>query len=355
MHRRHGAKIVPFAGFEMPVQYTGVIEEHRAVRNRVGLFDVSHMGEIEVHGKDALGFVQKITTNDVSRLDFGKVQYSAMCDDQGGIIDDLLVYRMEDHFMLVVNAANIAGDFQWMQEHAVNDVDLRNASDEIALIAVQGPRSGDLLCRLSDTDISSLAYYRFIRGTVAGVKAIISRTGYTGELGYEIYFRAEKAIGETIWDSLMQAGKDLGVCPVGLGARDTLRLEMGFCLYGNDIDRTTNPLEAGLGWITKLGKGEFIGRSVLLKEKEKGPKRRLVGFVIGKKALPRKGYAIKSNGVSTGMVTSGSFSPTLDQGIGMGYVGIDNAETGGTIDVEIRANSVPATIVDVPFVRKENR
>jgi aminomethyltransferase len=354
-HVRAGAKIVPFAGFEMPVQYRGIMEEHRSVRNGVGVFDVSHMGEFEIRGKDALAFVQKVTTNDASKMSVGRVQYSAMCNEQGGIIDDLLVYCMGDAFILVVNAANIRSDFEWLQSQCEGSVELKDVSDDLALLAVQGPKSDAVLRRLTETDISSIPYYHFVRGKVAGTEMMISRTGYTGELGYELYFPAQKQIAETTWNALMKAGEEFSIAPVGLGARDTLRLEMGFCLYGNDIDASTSPLEAGLGWITKLGKGDFVGRAALQKQKEQGLSRKLVGFVVGDRAFPRKGYEIRTKGCRTGMVTSGAFSPVLGQGIGMGYVGVADAEIGHTLDIMIREKSVPATIVDIPFVRKESR
>ena len=352
IHVRAGAKLVEFAGYDMPVQYRGVLEEHRAVRNSVGVFDVSHMGEIEVWGKDAAGFVQSITTNDVSKLQEGKVQYSAMCYDDGGIVDDLLVYHMGDHFMLVVNAANMAGDIGWMQRQAKGDIVLKNVSEDVALLAIQGPNSLVTLRKITDSNLASVSYYRFIRAKIAGIDMVISRTGYTGELGFEIYFPAREEIAEHVWDSVMKAGKEFGIMPVGLGARDTLRLEMGFCLYGNDIDRSTNPLEAGLGWITKLDKGEFIGRTALARAKEGGLKRRLVGFALDGRAFPRHGYLIRSEGQDVGAVTSGTFSPTLERGIGMGYIAAGLAQPGRTVNVVIRDKEIASTVVSLPFVKK---
>lgn len=352
VHARLGAKIVPFAGFEMPIQYSGTVEEHRTVRQSVGIFDVSHMGEVEIRGKDALAFVQEITVNDASRLAPGRVQYSAMCYPEGGIVDDLLVYNMGDFYMLVINASNITKDVDWMRSHLSGDVTLTNHSDEITLIAVQGPRSLETLAKLTSVDLASLPYYHFVRGSLAGAEMVISRTGYTGELGFELYLPADVALAEKIWELLMESGKTFGIRPVGLAARDTLRLEMGFCLYGNDIDQSTHPLEAGLGWITKLDKGEFNGRAALLQAKERGLTRKLVGFAMQDKAFPRHGYAIHAGGMPTGTVTSGTFSPILDRGIGMGYVGIEHAKVGSMLEIIIRDRAVPASVVPMPFVKK---
>ena len=353
IHHKLGAKIIEFAGFEMPVQYDGIIAEHKRVREAVGVFDVSHMGEIEVWGRDALEFIQTITINDAAKLTEGRVQYSAMCYDDGGIVDDLLVYHMADHYMLVVNASNITKDFEWMQQHASGDVKLKNRSDDISLLAVQGPHSLATLKKLTHADLSSLQYYHFTRQKLAGVDMVISRTGYTGELGFELYFPAEAGLAEKVWNAVMEAGKEFHIGPVGLGARDTLRLEMGFCLYGHDIDQSTNPLEAGLGWITKLEKGEFVGRGVINRVKAQGLRRKLVGFSLSEKAFPRQGYTIHSNGMTVGAVTSGTFSPTLDHAIGMGYVDVARATPGNTIEILIRGKQVPAAIVSVPFVRKK--
>jgi aminomethyltransferase len=358
-HVALGAKIVPFAGFEMPVQYRGIIEEHKLVREHVGVFDVSHMGEVEVWGKDALAFVQQVTVNDAAKLAEGRVQYSAMCYADGGIVDDLLVYHMGDHFMLVINASNIEKDFAWMQKNAFGDVTLKNVSDDVSLLAVQGPKSLGTLQKLTDIDLTSIPYYHFTKGTLAGVAMVISRTGYTGELGFEIYFPSDAATGKKVWDAVMNAGKEFGIGPVGLGARDTLRLEMGFCLYGNDIDQTTHPLEAGLGWITKLDKGEFNGKDVLVKAKANGLKRKLVGFTLVEKAFPRHGYEIHSNlpdgqagGEKIGEVTSGTFSPILDKGIGMGYVRLAHAKPGANLSIVIRNREIPATVTVLPFIKR---
>lgn len=353
IHRRLGAKIVEFGGYEMPVQYSGIIDEHKRVRESVGVFDVSHMGEVEVWGRDALDYIQKITVNDASKLFEGRVQYSAMCYDDGGIVDDLLVYHMGDHYMLVINAANIPKDLDWLQKHVSGDVKLKNRTDDISLLAVQGPRSLAVLQKLTSANLSSIPYYHFIRHKLAGVDMIISRTGYTGELGFELYFPSDPETGEKIWNTVTEAGKEFNIGPIGLGARDTLRLEMGFCLYGHDIDQTTNPLEAGLSWIAKLDKGEFIGSSAIKASKQRGLKRKLVGFALNDKAYPRQGYSIHHDGSAVGTVTSGMFSPVLDKSIGMGYVSIDLAKVGTPIGIMIRNREVPATVASIPFIVKK--
>jgi len=352
IHKKLGAKIVEFAGFEMPVQYGGIVEEHKRVRGSVGVFDVSHMGEVEIRGSDALAFVQRITINDASKLVEGRVQYSAMCYDDGGIVDDLLVYNMGDYFMLVINAANIDKDVAWMKAHLPEGVTLTDRSDEISLLAVQGPQSLLTLQPLTQVDLSAIQYYHFARGTLAGVDMMISRTGYTGELGFELYFPSDAVTGEKVWAAVMEAGRKYGIGPVGLGARDTLRLEMGFCLYGHDIDKTTNPIESGLGWITRLEKGDFRGREAILKTKKEGVKRKLVGFAVEGKAFPRQGYPIRSAGLPLGAVTSGTFSPILDRGIGLGYVDVAHAAPGMPISIAIREKEIPATVVQVPFIKK---
>ena len=294
IHEKLGAKIVEFAGYLMPIQYSSIIAEHKAVRNSVGVFDVSHMGEIFVTGEKAVEFVQYITVNDASKLYPGRVQYSAMCYNDAGIVDDLLVYKFaDDKFLLVVNASNIEKDFSWMNENNKFGVTLENKSEEYSLIAVQGPNSNKTLQKICDKEIN-LEYYHFFEAKVAGVDMILSRTGYTGELGYELYFKGDEKTAEHIWNKIFEAGKEFNIQPVGLAARDSLRLEMGFMLYGNDIDKTTNPLEAGLGWITKLNKGNFIGKDVLLKVKSDGLKRKLVAMLGNDKSFPRHGYEIKS-------------------------------------------------------------
>jgi aminomethyltransferase len=352
MHLALGAKIVEFGGFEMPVQYSGIIEEHRRVRESVGLFDVSHMGEVEVRGKDALAFIQNITTNDASKLSAGRVQYSAMCYADGGIVDDLLVYHMGDRFMLVINAANTEKDIAWMKQHVAGEMQLNDLSDELSLLAVQGPKALLTLSGLTKADIGSLPYYHFLHGNLAGVDMVISRTGYTGELGFELYFSSDVSTGTRVWNAVMEAGAPHGIGPVGLGARDTLRLEMGYCLYGHDIDKSTNPIEAGLGWITKTDKGDFVGRAPIMKAKQGGVTRKLVGFALNDRAFPRQGYPINAGGSPTGSVTSGTFSPVLDRGIGMGYVALARSNPGTALTVSIRNREIPAEVVQPPFIGK---
>jgi aminomethyltransferase len=353
MHREHGAKIVPFAGFQMPVSYAGIIEEHRAVRSRVGVFDVSHMGEFRITGRDAAALVQKVTTNDVGRISKGKVQYSAMCMPSGGIVDDLLVYHLGDSFLLVVNASNLGKDLAWIRSAAEGlSVGVADESDATSLLAVQGPRSHEVIRAVAGRDLSAMPYYSWEELPIRGVRALVSRTGYTGEAGYELYFDASAASARTMWDALMAAGKEHGIQPVGLGARDTLRLEMGYCLYGNDIGESTNPIEAGLGWITKFDKGDFIGRAALVAVRESGTKRRLTGFTLDEqKAFPRQHYGLSAGGKEVGEVTSGTLSPTLDRGIGMGYLPIPLAAPGTPVSVIIRGKTAPATTVRLPFVK----
>jgi aminomethyltransferase len=349
-HLRHKARIVNFFGYAMPLQYKSIIAEHLRVRSTVGLFDLSHMGEIIVKGPDALGFVQMMTVNDASVLDVGQVQYTAMCTPQGGIIDDLLVYRLEDAYLLVVNAANIGKDYDWLREHRKGLVEIENRSDEYALLAIQGPRAQMVMARLTDADLDSLGYYHFVQGQAADVPMIISRTGYTGEDGFELYLAPGQA--PRVWDAVLESGREDELEPVGLGARDSLRLEMKFALYGQDIDGTTTPLEAGLGWITKLSKGDFIGRPALVEQKERGLSRRLVGFEMKEKAVPRSGYQLQVEGEVVGQVTSGIFSPSLSKGIGMGYLPIRYASTGSRLEVLIRGQAVPADVVKTPFYTK---
>jgi aminomethyltransferase len=353
VHKQLGAKIVEFAGFEMPVQYEGILAEHKKVREAVGVFDVSHMGEIEVRGNDALQFLQHVTINDVAKLFQGRVQYSAMCCENGGIVDDLLVYHLTDHYMLVVNASNKDKDFNWLRDHVFGDVELIDVSDATSLLAVQGPKSLSTMQKLTGVNLSEIRYYHYLEAKLAGEDMIISRTGYTGEFGFEIYFDADVRLSENIWSQVMDAGKEFGIAPIGLGARDTLRLEMGYCLYGNDIDKTTNPLEAGLGWITKVDKGSFVGRNAILAVKEQGLERKLVGFIVSEqegKAFPRHGYDIVSDDKKIGFVTSGTFSPVLEKGIGMGYVEIGRSDIGSELGILIRDKVVPAQTVKMPFV-----
>src|SRR5262245_13695722 len=347
VHVAAGARMVPFGGWEMPVQYTGIVDEHRAVRRAVGLFDISHMGEFEVEGPGALAAVQRLCTNDATAIEVGQVQYSLLCMPDGGIVDDLTLYRLAaDRFMLTVNASNIDQDWRWVTEHGAG-ARWRNASDDTALLAVQGPRAEGLVGRLADVDVAPLRYYHFARGSVAGVPALISRTGYTGEDGFELYVAADRA--EALWHALLDAGRADGIQPIGLGARDTLRLEMKFALYGNDIDQTTNPLEAGLGWVVKPAKGEFIGRDAIEAMRARGIPRKLVGFEMEDRAVPRHGYRILSAGAEAGIVTSGSFAPSLERTIGMGYVRAALSAVGSALDVEIRGQGHPARVVKTPF------
>jgi len=345
---------VDFAGFEMPVQYEGIIAEHMAVRNSVGVFDVSHMGEFFVKGKDALAFVQKITVNDASKLVKGRVQYSAACYEDGGIVDDLLVYGYGDYFMIVVNAANIDKDFAWFEKNITGfDAELTNRSDDFSLLAVQGKNSLPVIQKLTDTDLSAMKYYTFTEGKVAGIDAVISRTGYTGEkVCFEIYVPSDIQTSEKLWNALFEAGSEFNIKPIGLGARDTLRLEAGYCLYGNDIDKTTNTIEAGLGWITKPGKGDFNGKHKIESELKNGSSRKLVGFIVDGRQVARHGHELFKNDQKTGFVTSGSNSPVLGKNIGLGYVSAENAAPGTVIQVKIRNEYINSEVVKLPFVEK---
>lgn len=352
-HRKLGAKMVPFAGFDMPVYYKGIVAEHNTVRERVGMFDVSHMGEVFVTGPRALEYVQKITVNDASKLTDGQAQYSAMCKPDGGIVDDLLVYRLEpERYLLVINGANIDKDFAWMVQNEIDGADLRNASDDYTLLAVQGPRSADTLRKLTDANLDAIEFYHFTQGTLAGVPMIISRTGYTGELGFELYFSSDAETSEKVWNAVMDAGAEFGIEPIGLGARDTLRMEMGYCLYGNDITEQTNTIEAGLGWITKLDKGGFNGSDALAAAKEQTPERRLIAFTLEEKGIPRHGCSISVDGETIGEVTSGTMSPTLGAGIGMGYVRREHSKAGTPINIVIRDKEVRAMVRKAPLVKK---
>jgi aminomethyltransferase len=353
IHHKLGAKMVEFAGYEMPVQYSSSIAEHKAVRNSVGVFDVSHMGEIFVSGDRALDFVQNISVNDASALFPGRVQYSAMCYKDGGIVDDLLVYMItENEFMFVVNAANIEKDYNWMVENNEFDVEINNRSDDYSLLAVQGINSKETMQVLVD-DKLDLEYYHFKKTKLSGVEIIISRTGYTGELGYELYFTGSEADAKKVWDKIFEAGRNFDIQPVGLAARDSLRLEMGFCLYGNDIDKTTNPIEAGLGWITKLKKEKFIGINAIKKIKEEGIKRRLVAMVSNERTFPRQGHEIITDGKKIGTVTSGTISPVLEKPIALGYVDADYKSVGTQVNFLIRNKEVPAEVVKLPFIEKK--
>lgn len=351
-HLQLGAKMVPFAGFEMPVSYSGVNDEHLAVRNAVGIFDVSHMGEFVIKGKDALKLLQYVTTNDVAALYDKKVQYSCMTNTNGGIVDDLLVYRWnENEYYLVVNASNIEKDWNWILQHNQFDAEMKNISDELSLFAVQGPKAIHTLQKLTNIDLSKIPYYHFEAGNMAGIDdVIISNTGYTGAGGFEIYVWNKDA--EKMWDAIMEAGKEFGIKPCGLGARDTLRLEMGFCLYGNDINDSTSPIEAGLAWITKFNK-DFIAKDILLKQKENGVSKKLVGFEMIERGIPRQHYAIAdANGNIIGEVTSGTQSPSLNKGIGMGYVKTEFSKPDTEIFIIIREKPVKAKVVKLPFLKK---
>ncbi|HXB11204.1 MAG TPA: glycine cleavage system aminomethyltransferase GcvT [Bacteroidia bacterium] len=348
-HIALGAKMVEFAGYNMPVSYTGLNDEHATVRNSLGMFDVSHMGEFILKGPNALDLIQRVTSNDASVLVPGKIQYSCLPNDKGGIVDDLLVYRMsKDTYMLVVNASNIEKDWNWISSHNSKGVDMKNVSDDYSLMAIQGPKATAVLAKLTPVDLSKIPYYAFTVGKFCGFDdVIISNTGYTGAGGFEIYCKNNQA--EKIWDSVLEAGKDAGIKPIGLGARDTLRLEMAFCLYGNDIDDTTSPIEAGLGWITKFTK-EFTNSAALKTQKEQGVKKKLVGFKMIDKGIPRHGYEITdAQGNVIGVVTSGTQSPSLQIAIGMGYVKTESSKPESEIFIKIRDKLIKALVVKTPF------
>lgn len=357
IHQKEGAKLVDFAEYYMPVQYKGIKIEHAAVREAVGMFDVSHMGEFFVHGSEALNLVQKVTVNDVSKLVEGKAQYSCMCYEDGGIVDDLIVYKLYDNngYILVVNASNIEKDLDWIKSQNTFECEIHDNSENTCLLAVQGPKSVETLQKLTELDLSSIEFYSYKMGSLAGHENIIfSATGYTGEKGFELYFDKSTVDPESVWNAIMVAGEEFGIEPCGLGARDTLRLEMGFALYGNDITKETHPLEARLGWITKLDKGEFVGRDVLLKKKEEGNTRQLVGFVMeDDRNIPRQGYEIlNENGDKIGEVTSGTMSISLGKGLGMGYVEKAYASEGTSIQITIRKKTGGAVVTRPPFIKK---
>lgn len=352
VHKELGAKMVPFAGYNMPVQYAGVNEEHICVREKLGVFDVSHMGEFFVKGPGSLDLIQKVCSNDASKLFAGKVQYSCLPNDEGGIVDDLLVYciKPEEEYLLVVNASNIDKDWDWIKKHNTEGAELINASDNFSLLAVQGPKATEALQSLTDVPLSEMGYYTFTQDKLAGIdNVIISATGYTGAGGFELY--VANADAPKLWDAVMKAGEPFGIQPAGLAARDTLRLEMGFCLYGNDIDDTTSPLEAGLGWITKFTKS-FVNSENLKKQKEEGVERKLVGFEMIDRGIPRKDYEIAdSNGEVVGRVTSGTMSPSLKKAIGMGYVPKSMSAEGTEISIVVRNKNLKARIVKPPFYK----
>ncbi|SDL02748.1 aminomethyltransferase [Salinimicrobium catena] len=350
-HIALNAKMVPFAGYNMPVSYEGVNAEHETVRKSVGVFDVSHMGEFLITGEHALELIQKISSNDASKLVDGKAQYSCMPNNNGGIVDDLIIYRFnEEKYLLVVNASNIEKDWNWISQHNTMNATMRDLSDEYSLLAIQGPKAAEAMQSLTDVDLSAIKFYTFEVAPFAGVEnVIISATGYTGSGGFEIYCKNEDA--QKIWDKVFEAGADFGIKPIGLAARDTLRLEMGYCLYGNDIDDTTSPIEAGLGWITKFTK-DFINSEALKEQKEQGPKRKLVGFELDERGIPRQGYDIvDDNGKVIGVVTSGTMSPSLEKGIGLGYVPTEVAAPGSKINIQVRKKALPATVVKLPFYK----
>jgi aminomethyltransferase len=351
-HKALGAKMAPFAGYNMPISYSGINDEHQAVRKNAGVFDVSHMGEFILKGEHALDLIQRVTTNDASKLTPGKAMYSCFTNEKGGIVDDLLVYCIEENkvYMLVVNASNIEKDWTWIVEHNSSDVQMQDISEQTCLLAVQGPSATKILQSLTDMDILNLKYYTFVKGNFAGVdNVLISATGYTGAGGVEIYFEDKGDAADKIWDAIFEAGAAQGIKPIGLGARDTLRLEMGYSLYGNDIDDTTSPLEAGLAWITKFNK-DFTAKDILQKQKEEGVKRKLVGFEMIDRGIPRHGYEISNaNGESIGYVTSGTQSPSLGKAIGMGYVQTEQSGLDNIIFVKVRDKLLQAKVVKFPF------
>jgi aminomethyltransferase len=353
-HRAIGARLVEFGGWEMPVQYSSILEEHEAVRTRAGLFDVSHMGEFKVEGADAPAFLQYLVPNDVSRLAIGQALYTQLCLPNGNIIDDMLIYHLADqHYMLVVNAGNIDKDFAWVEKQAQNfkQVQVVNQSDTTALLALQGPVAQTILQPLTEVDLSSIRYYHFAPGAVDGIHCLISRTGYTGEDGFELYCAPVDVV--KLWNDLLEDGKPHGLLPAGLGARDTLRLEAGYCLYDHELNEETNPLEAGLGWTVKFDKGNFIGRDALLEIKESGLERKLIGVELLDRGVCRVGHIIYENEHPIGSITSGAPSPTLHKNIGMGYVVIAYAVVGKTVDVDIRGRRVAAQIVALPFYKRK--
>ncbi|MBZ0169643.1 glycine cleavage system protein T [Candidatus Methylomirabilis lanthanidiphila] len=351
-HRQLGARMIPFGGWEMPVQYAGILEEHRAVRERAGLFDISHMGEIEISGHGALDAVQYLTSNDASRLSVGEVQYSVLTTPEGTFVDDITVYKWaDDRYWLTVNAANTEKDVAWIRDHVAHVAEIRNISADIALLAIQGPRAQEILERLASVELSRLKYYFFVEGRVAGIGCCISRTGYTGEDGFELYIPPQHAV--TLWNTLLEAGAPAGLQPCGLGARDTLRLEAKMALYGQDIDDRHTVLEADLGWIVKLEKGEFIGREALARQKAEGVSRKLVGFEMVGRGIARPHYTIVRDRVPIGEVTSGGPAPSLEKNIGLGYVPAQYAAIGTEFDVVVRGQPVTARVIRTPFYKRQ--
>ncbi len=354
-HKKLGAKIIEFGPWLMPLYYTAIIDEHNTVRNKVGLFDVSHMGEFSIRGKDALAFIQRLITNDTSHLNNNQALYTPMCNNKGTIIDDLLIYKFSDkYFMLVVNASNIEKDYRWIEgvvRRFDKDVILKNISDETSLLALQGPKAEEALQKLTNLDLSQIKHYWFQEKRIDKIQAIISRTGYTGEDGFEIYLKPEHAI--KVWNRILEIGKEEEIKPVGLGARDTLRIECAMLLYGNDMDETRTPLETNIAWTVKFNKKDFIGKEALLKQKEEGIKQRLIGFELLERGVPRHNHPILKNKEKIGTVTSGSFSPTLKKGIGLGYVKTDFSKEGTEIQIQIREKLVKAQIIKIPFYKRK--
>jgi len=351
IHEQLGAKMVPFAGYNMPVQYEGINIEHETVRTGVGVFDVSHMGEFLIEGENALDLIQKVTSNDASKLEIGNAQYSCFPNDKGGIVDDLIVYRIkEETYLLVVNASNIEKDWNWISAHNSMNAEMKNISEGYSLLAIQGPKAVEAMQSLTSVDLASIKFYNFVVGDFAGIKhVIISATGYTGSGGFEIYCKNDEV--EQIWTKVLEAGADFGIKPIGLAARDTLRLEMGYCLYGNDINDTTSPIEAGLGWITKFTK-DFVNADALKKQKEAGVTKKLVAFELTEKGIPRQGYEIvDTEGTVIGEVTSGTMSPSLKKGIGLGYVEKAYAKKDTPIFIQVRKKTIPAVTVKLPFYK----
>lgn len=355
LHIDLGARMMPFSGYNMPVSYSGINEEHLRVRESVGLFDVSHMGQFIISGKESLELLQKISSNDASKLVVGQAQYGCFPNENGGIIDDFIAYKLEDDkYMLVVNAANMEKDYKWIEQANEFDCKLENHSDNYALLALQGPRAAEVLSKITDVKVDQIPFYYFATGSVAGVDdIIISATGYTGSGGFELYIKNQDAV--KIWNEIMTAGKEADILPVGLGARDTLRLEMAYCLYGNDIDDTTSPIEAGLSWITKTKKeADFFSKDIFIKQREQGVSRKLVGFIVDDRRVPRNGYDIvNDNGEIIGKVTSGTMSPCLEKPIGMGYVSREYAKAGSEIAIQIRNKKLKASVVKTPFYKQE--
>ncbi|MCH9652103.1 MAG: glycine cleavage system aminomethyltransferase GcvT [Deltaproteobacteria bacterium] len=351
-HQEAGARLVDFAGWEMPVQYAGLMAEHEAVRTAAGLFDVSHMGEFRVSGPGAEAFLQRMTPNNVAKLKIGRAHYSALLTQRGTYVDDLLIYRLgQEEFLVVVNAANIDKDFDWLSSHLTEDCQLENQSDDFALIALQGPKAPEILAKLTDVDLNPIRYYRFKWGDVAGVHALISRTGYTGEDGFELYVPPSQS--PNVWRSLMEVGAPLGLQPAGLGARDTLRLEASMALYGHEIDDTTTPWEAGLDWTVKMASGDFLGRDALLEQQQRGADRRLVGFEIEGRGIAREGHLVLLGDQEVGRVTSGTYSPTFKKALGMAYVPLNLSEPGQPLVLDVRGKRLEAKVAETPFYRRE--